>query len=95
MDRQMDGRSDGWTDRRTGGQTDATKRIISPALQSIIIGIESVTVLCVNLHSVSKETQLFFVDFSWGPGSGSWGFWQVVSVPIFIGIHYSPKERQL
>ncbi len=22
-------------------------------------------------HSVSKETQLFFVDFSWGPGSGS------------------------
>ena len=23
------------------------------------------------LHSVSKETQLFFLDFSWGPGSGS------------------------
>ncbi len=22
------------------------------------------------LHSVSKETQLFFVDFSWGAGSG-------------------------
>ncbi len=24
-----------------------------------------------HLHSVSKETQLFFMDFSWGPGSGS------------------------
>ncbi len=31
------------------------------------------------IHSVSKETQLFFMDFSWGPGSGSCdlGSWEI------------------
>ena len=27
------------------------------------------------VHSVSKETELFFMDCSWGPGSGSSGSW--------------------
>ena len=53
-----------------------------------------------NIHPVSKETQLFFVDFSWGPGSGScdpgsWEIFKMMFTPIFIGIHSSPKERQL
>ena len=52
-------------------------------------------VICVDytnvLHSVSKETQLFFIDFSWGPGQGH----VTLDNPRFTGIHSSPKERQL
>ncbi len=54
------------------------------------------------VHSVSKETQLFLMDFSWGPGSGScdpgsweicilkWGFWQVVTLSI-VEMMYNPR----
>ncbi len=47
----------------------------------------------------SKETQLFSVDFSWGPGSGSCnlGSWEIKMMhnPRFTGIHSCPKEKQL
>ena len=37
------------------------------------------------------------MDFSSGPGSGSCnlGSWEIMYSPIFIGIHSSPKDRQL